>query len=187
MPYRLTKIYTRTGDDGFTNLGDKRLSKDDLLVEALGNVDELNSCLGFVHSLGSSNKALQDALSQIQHELFDLGGELHLPKRIVISAEKVTRLEETLDTWNKTLPPLQEFLLPRGNPASAACHIARTVCRRAERSLVRLHRQTPLDNPLMLRYLNRLSDLLFVAARLLARESGEHDILWDNKKEERRP
>ena len=181
MPYRLTKIYTKKGDQGYTHLGDKHLSKDDLLVEAVGTIDELNSQLGFVLSQQIADKKIEIELTRIQHELFDLGGELHVPERIIITAEKITHLEEKLDHWNETLPPLKEFLLPRGNSKSAACHVARTVCRRAERSLVRLHRQTPLANPEILRYLNRLSDLLFIIARILARESEEKEVLWDNK------
>lgn len=182
MPYRLTKIYTRQGDEGYTTLGDKRIPKDDLLVEALGTVDELNSFIGFILSLQIKNKDIENCLTQIQHTLFDLGGELHLPQRIAITAQQVTYLEERLDSWNKTLPPLEEFLLPRGNPKSAASHVARTVCRRAERCLVRLHRQVMLSNPEILRYVNRLSDLLFVIARMLARESAEKEILWEQQK-----
>lgn len=181
MPYRLTKIYTRKGDEGFTTLGDKRISKDDLLIEALGTVDELNSVIGFIVALQIKNKEIENCLTQIQNTLFDLGGELHLPERVVITAEKVTHLEHMLDAWNKTLPPLKEFLLPRGNAKSAASHVARTVCRRAERCIVRLHRQVTLNNPEILRYLNRLSDLLFVIARLLARESDEEEILWEHE------
>jgi len=179
---RLTKIYTRKGDEGYTLLGDQPIPKDDLLVEAIGTIDELNSTIGFIISLHIQNKDIEQCLTQIQHQLFDLGGELHLPERITITAEKVTALEEMLDRWNQTLPPLKEFLLPRGNSKSAACHISRTVCRRAERALVRLHRQVALHNPQMLRYLNRLSDLLFVMARMLGLESEEKEVLWENKK-----
>ncbi|VVC75279.1 Cob(I)yrinic acid a,c-diamide adenosyltransferase [Aquicella siphonis] len=180
MPYRLTKIYTRKGDEGYTTLGDKPLPKDDLLIEALGTVDELNSVIGFIVSLQIRDKAVETVLTQIQNDLFDLGGELHLPQRAAITAEKVTRLEETLDAWNQTLPPLKEFILPRGTPPSAACHVARTVCRRAERSMVRLHRQVTLENPQILRYLNRLSDLLFVTARRLASENSETELQWQH-------
>jgi cob(I)alamin adenosyltransferase len=179
---RLTKIYTRQGDTGQTTLGEKRIPKDDLLVEAAGTLDELNSTIGFVLALQVQTKEIVEALTQIQHDLFDMGGELHVPKHRVINAEKVSRLEQHLDAWNATLPPLKEFLLPRGNPPSAACHVARTVCRRAERCMVKLHRQTPLSNLEILRYLNRLSDLLFVAARMLAREQEGKEILWDHEK-----
>lgn len=181
MPYRLTKIYTRKGDKGYTTLGDKRISKDDLLIEALGTIDELNSAIGMVISLDVKNKEIENCLTQVQNDLFDMGGELHLPERVAITAEKVTYLEQMLDSWNKILPPLKEFVLPRGNPKSATSHLARTVCRRAERCLVRLHRQVSLNNSEMLRYLNRLSDLLFVIARALARQSSDEEVLWEHE------
>lgn len=179
MPYRLTRIYTGQGDQGYTSLGDNRLPKDDLLIEAIGTLDELNSFIGLIISLHIHTPSIENCLTNIQHDLFNIGGELHLPERIVITAVKVTQLEQALDEWNNTLPPLKEFLLPRGNTKSAACHIARTVCRRAERCMVRLHRQVTLHNPEILRYLNRLSDLLFVAARKLAEETQEEEILWE--------
>ena len=178
---RLTKIYTRKGDEGYTTLGDRSLSKDDLLVEAVGTVDELNSAIGLVLALPIQEKDIKQCLTQIQHDLFDLGGELHLPEHIAITAGKIVQLEQQLDAWNATLPPLKEFLLPGGNPTSAACHIARTVCRRAERCLVRLHRQMSLTNPDILKYINRLSDVLFVTARMLAKETLAQEILWDRK------
>jgi len=182
MPYRLTKIYTRQGDDGFTVLGDKQISKDDLLVELMGTIDELNSTIGFILSQNIHDKEIEQCLTQIQNELFDMGGELHLPTHLVISAEHVTRLENWLDGFNSTLPPLKEFVLPRGNPGAAATHVARTVCRRAERCAVRLHRQVTLYNPQILRYLNRLSDLLFVIARRLARETDSEEKLWEHER-----
>lgn len=181
MPYRLTKIYTRSGDKGYTTLGDKKISKDELLIEALGVIDELNSNIGFILSLQIKNKDIEACLTQIQNDLFDIGGELYFPQKMVISAEKITYLENKLDEWNEKLPPLQEFILPRGNPPTAATHMARTVCRRAERVLVHLHRQTPLQNEELLRYLNRLSDLLFVIARTLAHESHAEEKLWEHK------
>lgn len=181
MPYRLTKIYTRKGDDGYTHFGDSRIPKDDLILEALGTIDELNACIGFVTSLHIENKAIEESLTQIQNDLFDLGGELHVPEHQAITANKVTFLEQTLDTWNDTLPPLTEFVLPRGNTKCTAAHIARTVCRRAERCLVRVHRQVALKNLELLRYLNRLSDVLFVAARMLARESEGEEVLWQHE------
>src|SRR5579871_3721756 len=122
MPYRLTKIYTRKGDEGYTTLGDKKISKDDLLIEAIGTIDELNSSIGMIIALKIKDSEIKNNLTQIQNELFDLGGELHLPERIAITAENVSRLEQMLDHWNKTLPPLKEFLLPRGNPPSASAH-----------------------------------------------------------------
>jgi cob(I)alamin adenosyltransferase len=181
MP-RLTKIYTRTGDDGYTNLANNRLSKDDLLVEAVGTVDELNSAIGLCLSFQDSQSNIAEQLTAIQNDLFDLGGELHFPTHIAITIDKTKHLEETLDQLNSTLPPLQEFILPRGNSASTACHLARAICRRAERALVRLHRQVPLNNPEMLRYLNRLSDLLFVISRKLATITKEKEILWEHDK-----
>lgn len=179
---RLTKIYTRKGDTGYTQLGNDRLSKDDLLIEALGTIDELNACIGVIMAAGIKNKEIETTLTQIQHDLFDLGGELHVPQHKAITEKQTLNLEKKLDAWNHTLPPLKEFVLPRGNRASAACHVARTVCRRAERALVRLHRQVPLNNVELLRYLNRLSDLLFVAARQLSKESDEQEVLWNHEK-----
>ncbi|MBX3709046.1 MAG: cob(I)yrinic acid a,c-diamide adenosyltransferase [Gammaproteobacteria bacterium] len=180
MSYRLTRIYTGKGDKGLTTLGGNTLPKDDLLIEALGTIDELNSVIGFIISLQISDKKIEACLTQIQNDLFDLGGELHLPERIAITPEKISQLEQSLNEWNNLLPPLKEFLLPRGNPKSAATHIARTVCRRAERAMVKLHRQISLNNPEMLRYLNRLSDVLFVIARMLARETNEKELMWEH-------
>lgn len=179
MPNRLTKIFTRKGDEGYTSLGDSRLSKDDLIIEALGNIDELNSCIGLIIATRTEDEAVYNLLTQIQQDLFDFGAEMHIPERVSMTPEKVKWLETQLETMNKTLPPLKEFLLPRGNQASAACHLARTICRRSERSFVRLHRQTTLANPEMLRYLNRLSDLLFVTARILARTNAEAELMWE--------
>ena len=181
MPYRLTKIYTRTGDDGHTSLGKKRVAKDDALIEALGTIDELNSSLGLILAFNVEHPHIREDLIQIQHELFDLGAELIMPERVVIIAEKITRLEHSLDKLNADLPMLQEFLLPGGNPKSAHCHLARTICRRAERRLVHLHQANPLENNELLRYLNRLSDWLFVVARVLARETNNMEVLWEKK------
>lgn len=185
MSNRLTKIYTRTGDDGYTSLNDSRLPKDDLLVEAVGTVDELNSFIGWIISHPIQHPEIKVELKKIQHQLFDMGGEFHLPDRIAIQATDVTRLEETLDRWNSTLPPLKDFVLPGGNAASSACHIARTVCRRAERCVVKLHRQVMMENKEIMRYLNRLSDLLFVTARMLAKESNELETLWEHRESDR--
>ncbi len=181
MP-RLTKIYTRKGDKGYTALGKNQFSKDDLLIDVIGTIDELNSMIGLVITLYTKDGKIEDCLTRIQNDLFDLGGELYVPEHVAITADKITWLENRLDEWNDTLPPLEEFLLPRGNPASAACHIARTVCRRAERCLVRLHRQMPLNNLEMLRYLNRLSDLLFVMARILALKTDKQERMWEHEK-----
>lgn len=177
MGHRLTRIYTRTGDDGTTGLGDgARTSKDSLRVEAFGTVDELNSAIGVVltHPLP---EAVATSLTAVQHELFDLGGELCIPGRRVMTDAQVMRLEETLDTLNSELAPLKEFILPGGSAAAAACHVARAVCRRAERRVISLHRAEAL-NPSALRYLNRLSDLLFVMARYVNARAGVRDVLW---------
>lgn len=182
MPYRLTKIYTRQGDEGYTQLGDKKIPKDDALVEVIGTLDELNSNIGLALAFAIADTTIRECLTRIQHDLFDMGGELHLPAYKAITAEKVTFLEKQLDAWNDTLPPLKEFVLPRGNPACAAIHVARTVCRRAERCLVHRHRQVPLDNPELLRYINRLSDLLFVIARILGREDDQPELLWEHER-----
>lgn len=144
------------------------------MLETLGTIDELNSIIGFMVSLRIDRKDVEDCFTRIQNDLFNLGGELYLPERIAITPEKVSYLEQQLDTWNQTLPPLQEFLLPRG-----ACHMARTICRRVERCVVRLHRKRTLANLEILRYINRLSDLLFVASRILAQENGKPELMWE--------
>jgi cob(I)alamin adenosyltransferase len=177
MGHRLSKIYTRTGDDGTTGLGDgTRTSKDDVRVEAYGTVDELNSVVGLLltHDLPTAIHAL---LTDIQHELFDLGGELCIPGRSVMSPQQVQRLERQLDTLNAGLAPLKEFILPGGTAAAALCHIARTVCRRAERRIVTLSRSETV-NPSTIAYLNRLSDFLFVLARYLNAVANRPDVLW---------
>jgi cob(I)alamin adenosyltransferase len=177
LGYRLSKIYTRTGDKGSTGLGDgTRVDKDSLRVEAFGTVDELNSVVGLLmtHELSGTVAA---RLTAIQHDLFDIGGELSIPGHSVVSDEKVKRLEEFLDSLNENLEPLREFILPGGTAAAAVCHLARTVCRRAERRVVTLAREETV-NPASVRYLNRLSDLLFVLARSLNRSAGVPDVLW---------
>lgn len=178
MSYRLTRITTRTGDDGKTHLGDRnRIPKDDARIEALGTLDELNSSIGMVLAQPFQHDALKKALQQVQQDLFDLGGELCPPYRPAVSSKTVLRLEQWIADWNAALPPLTEFILPNGNMASATCHLARTICRRAERCLVTLHHDEIL-NPDILRYMNRLSDVLFIAARVLARETSTDEILW---------
>jgi cob(I)alamin adenosyltransferase len=178
MGNRLSKIYTRTGDDGTTGLGDgTRVAKDDARVEAYGTVDELNSVLGVLLAVPNLPADITACLTQIQHDLFDLGGELCIPGHALITAAQVTRLEELLDAFNEPLPPLKEFILPGGGPAAATCHLARTVCRRAERRVWTLAHSTPL-NPEPARYLNRLSDLLFVLGRVLARQERGGEVLW---------
>lgn len=177
MGHRLSKIYTRTGDAGDTGLGDgSRVAKDCLRVEAYGSVDELNSIIGMVlaHAIPT---AVKDCLEDIQHDLFDLGGELSVPGYEKLTPAYSTRLEQQLDGFNAELPMLKEFILPAGGHATSACHLARTVCRRAERRVVSLQREEAI-NPAIITYLNRLSDLLFVIARVLARHEHGHEVLW---------
>jgi cob(I)alamin adenosyltransferase len=177
MGHRLSKIYTRTGDDGSTGLGDgTRVPKDHVRVEAFGTVDELNSFLGLL-LCEPLDHALHSELTRIQHTLFDLGGELCIPGRRVLAEAQVTELEDLLDRLNADLAPLKEFILPGGTRAAALCHLARTVCRRAERRVYSLSCREPVS-PVTLKYLNRLSDLLFVLARALNRASGTPDVLW---------
>lgn len=177
MGNRLTKIYTRTGDDGSTGLGDgSRIAKDALRVETFGSVDETNAHIGVVLSLPAPD-SVRHCLLVTQHRLFDLGGELCIPAHNVINDRHVAELEDWIDSLNRDLPPLKEFILPGGSPAAAHCHVARTVCRRSERLLVALQRQDTI-NACSLRYLNRLSDLLFVAARVIARAEGGNEVYW---------
>jgi len=173
---RLSKIYTRTGDAGTTGLADgSRVDKDSLRVDAMGDVDELNANIGAVLEQPLDD-AVRDLLTDIQHALFDIGGELAIPGHTAVTSGYVDHLEQRLDGLNAQLPPLKEFILPGGGPAAIACHLARTVCRRAERKLVSLARAEQV-NADSRRYLNRLSDLLFVLARSLARkERGE--VYW---------
>ena len=177
MGHRLSKIYTRTGDKGTTGLGDgARVDKDSLRVEAYGTVDELNSAVGLVLSAELPD-AVRDCLTRVQHELFDLGGELGMPGTTLIPDGYVAGLEHTLDSFNADLPPLKDFILPGGSEAAARCHLARAVARRAERRLISLARNETV-NEATIRYLNRLSDLLFVVARVLARHDGGSEVLW---------
>ncbi|HEX6571115.1 MAG TPA: cob(I)yrinic acid a,c-diamide adenosyltransferase [Steroidobacteraceae bacterium] len=178
MGHRLSKIYTRTGDDGSTGLGDGvRVPKEHLRVEAYGTVDEANSALGLVLAVRGLPEAVVSTLTEIQHDLFDLGGELCIPGHRAITAAYVERLEQTLDRFNDDLPPLKDFILPGGGPAAAACHLARTVTRRAERRVWALARAEAVA-PEVAQYLNRLSDLLFVVARVLARHENGSEVLW---------
>ena len=179
MGNRLSKIYTRTGDDGSTGLGDgSRVDKDSLRVEAYGTVDEANSAIGVVLACDSLSADIRSSLTEIQHDLFDLGGELCIPGHVAISQLFVDRLEHDLDALNADLPPLKDFILPGGGTAAAACHLARTVVRRAERRVQTLHKSEPVSE-FTLRYLNRLSDLLFVMARVLARVESGQEVIWD--------
>ncbi|HEY3785539.1 MAG TPA: cob(I)yrinic acid a,c-diamide adenosyltransferase [Steroidobacteraceae bacterium] len=178
MGNRLSKIYTRTGDDGTTGLGDgSRVPKNGARVEAYGTVDELNSTIGVLLAVPGLPTDVSACLIVIQHELFDMGGELCIPGHHVITAGHVSRLEETLDRFNDPLPPLKEFVLPGGGPAAAACHVARTIARRAERRVLTLAGREAVS-PEVLKYLNRLSDLLFVLARVLARQEQGTEVLW---------
>lgn len=178
MGHRLSRIYTRTGDDGTTGLGDgERVPKDSPRVEAFGTVDEANSAIGMVLAVPGLPEPVATCLVTVQHDLFDLGGELCLPGTTLIPAAYVSRLESELDRFNADLPPLKEFILPGGGPAAAACHLARTVARRAERRSWTLARVEAV-NPEATRYLNRLSDLLFVLARVLARHEQGREVLW---------
>ena len=179
MGNRLSKIYTRTGDDGSTGLGDgSRVPKDSARVAAYGTIDEANSAIGLLLA-APVPAAIHDQLTRIQHQLFDLGGELCIPGHAAIQDADITALEQALDAHNADLPPLKEFILPGGGEASARCHLARTIVRRAEREAVALARLEAV-RPQALRYLNRLSDLLFVLARVLARASGAGETTWDH-------
>jgi len=182
MGNRLSKIYTRTGDDGTTGLGDgSRVPKDSVRVEAYGTVDELNSAVGVLLAVPGLPPAVSACLTQVQHELFDLGGELCIPGHRVITAAQVTQLEQALDGFNDALPPLKEFILPGGGPGAAACHLARAIARRAERRVWALARVEAV-RPEVTQYLNRLSDLLFVLARVLARHERGAEVLWRHER-----
>jgi cob(I)alamin adenosyltransferase len=181
MGHRLSKITTRTGDAGETGLGDgTRVAKDSARVQALGDIDELNCVIGLVLAEEVSRE-VRDALDQVQHDLFDLGGELSIPGHKLLKPSRVVALEQALEAWNAGLEPLKEFILPGGTRAAAAAHLARTVCRRAERSVVALGRKDKVGDPAR-RYLNRLSDLLFVAGRLLNRHAGQNDVQWRHER-----
>ena len=181
MGHRLSKIYTRTGDKGTTGLGDgSRVEKDHIRVEAFGTVDELNSAIGLIRA-EELPQGMDELFSEIQHRLFDLGGELSIPGYTVIEAGDTLALEQTLDNYNESLPMLKEFILPAGGRATAQCHLARTICRRAERRVYTLSKSETV-NSASIAYLNRLSDLLFVIARVLARFENGEEVLWKPKK-----
>jgi cob(I)alamin adenosyltransferase len=178
---RLSKIVTRTGDTGTTGLGDgSRTTKDSLRIDAIGDVDELNSSIGLLlcEELPARVRA---ALLDIQHDLFDLGGELCLPGMAIMKDAQVARLEELVDEFNRDLPMLKEFILPGGTRPAAIAHLCRTICRRAERSMVRLNTAEPLSDAAR-RFINRLSDLLFILGRQLNRAGGRGDVLWQKGK-----
>ena len=179
MGNRLSKIYTRTGDDGTTGLGDgTRIAKDSARVSAYGTVDEANSAIGVVLATDLPTD-ISVLLTTVQHQLFDLGGELCIPGHAAIFDADITALEDALDRHNAALPALKEFILPGGGEAAARCHLARTIVRRAERETVTLARHDAV-RPQAIRYLNRLSDLLFVLSRVLARASGHGEVLWNH-------
>jgi cob(I)alamin adenosyltransferase len=181
MGHRLSKIATRTGDDGTTGLGDgRRVSKHDARIEAIGDVDELNSHIGVLlcETLPDDVRA---ALVRIQHDLFDLGGELSIPGHTMITDGHLAQLDGWLADYNATLPPLKEFILPAGSRAASLAHVCRTVCRRAERAIVALG-ATDTIHAAPRRYVNRLSDLLFVLARVLNRADGGSDVLWQHER-----
>ena len=178
MGNRLSRIYTRTGDDGTTGLGDgARVDKDAPRVEAYGTVDEANSAVGLVLAVPGLPASVAACLTEVQHDLFDVGAELCIPGHRVVTDAYATRLETVLDAFNESLPALKEFVLPGGGAAAAACHVARTVVRRAERRVWSLSRVEAVA-PEVPRYLNRLSDLLFVVARVLARHERGGEVLW---------
>jgi cob(I)alamin adenosyltransferase len=176
---RLSKIYTRTGDDGTTGMADgSRVAKDDLLVHAIGDVDELNSQLAILASY--TDDALLVSIRSIQNELFNVGAELTM-NQAMIGPQHVDALENALDELNQGLTPLKEFILPGGGLAASHCHVARAICRRTERSLVSLDRQSKL-NHYLLAYINRLSDYLFVLARAISQHEGADEIYWQSER-----
>ncbi len=182
MGNRLSKIYTRTGDDGTTGLGDgSRVNKDDPRVAAFGDTDEANSAIGMVLAVRDIPDEVRRCLVEVQHKLFDLGGELATPGYRAIKNEDIDWLESQLDGFNDHLPPLKEFILPGGGPAAAACHLARTITRRAERQVWTLAKRDAIPAEITM-YLNRLSDLLFVIARILARHEGGSEVLWRHQR-----
>jgi cob(I)alamin adenosyltransferase len=177
MGHRLSKIVTRTGDAGETGLGDgTRVAKDSPRIEAIGTVDELNSVLGVLLAEPLPD-TITACLTDVQHDLFDLGGELSIPGHFAITDAHVTRVEAAVETFNADLAPLKEFILPGGSRAAALAHVARTVCRRAERLLVHLAATQSVSERSRV-YLNRVSDLLFVLARAINRAAGQPDVLW---------
>ncbi len=181
MGNRLSKIYTRTGDDGTTGLGDgSRVAKDSARVCAYGTVDEANSAIGLVLATELADD-IRDLLTTVQHQMFDLGGELCIPGHAAINDDDITALERHLDRYNEALPPLKDFILPGGGEAAARCHLARTIVRRAERETVTLAHHDSV-RPEAIRYLNRLSDLLFVLSRVLARAGGHGEVLWNHER-----
>jgi cob(I)alamin adenosyltransferase len=184
MGNRLSKIYTKTGDDGTTGLGDgSRVSKDSARVTAYGTVDEANSAIGVLLACNVPDD-IRTLLTMVQHQMFDLGGELCIPGHSAIDDADIERLEHQLDHYNDPLPALKDFILPAGGEAAARCHLARTIVRRAERESVTLSHHDAV-RPQAIRYLNRLSDLLFVLSRVLARHDGHGEVLWNHEQRKR--
>ncbi len=184
MGNRLSKIYTKTGDDGTTGLGDgSRVSKDSARVTAYGTVDEANSAIGVLLACNVPDD-IRTLLTMVQHQMFDLGGELCIPGHSAIDDADIDRLEHQLDHYNDPLPALKDFILPAGGEAAARCHLARTIVRRAERECVTLSHHDAV-RPQAIRYLNRLSDLLFVLSRVLARHDGHGEVLWNHERRQR--
>jgi cob(I)alamin adenosyltransferase len=181
MGHRLSKIYTRTGDDGSTGLSDgSRVRKNCPRMQTIGSIDETNSLLGLLIAELNPADPLVPVFTSIQHDLFDLGGELSIPGAAMVSAARVSWLEERTDEFNADLPPLKNFILPGGSRAAAVCHLARTVCRRAERDMVGLASEEAVNQD-GAHFLNRLSDLLFVSARVVARRDGGQEVLWQQR------
>ena len=177
MGHRLSKIVTRSGDAGETGLGDgTRVAKDSLRIDAIGDVDELNSCIGLILTENLPHE-INQCLINIQHDLFDLGAELSVPVYINITERQVHYLEELINHHNEHLPPLEEFILPGGSRAASFTHLARTICRRTERTVIKLSKNDVVSE-MTRKYLNRLSDLLFVLSRTLNRHAGQNDVLW---------
>ena len=186
MGNRLSKIYTRTGDDGTTGLGDgTRVPKDSARVASYGTVDELNSVIGMVLAQDIA-APIRETLTQIQHDLFDLGGELCIPGMVMISDADIARLESTLDGFNDDLPALKDFILPGGDMAAACCHLARTVCRRAEREVISLQRESDVRGEAV-RYLNRSVGFAVRAGTCARSQSGHGEVLWQHERRKRPP
>jgi cob(I)alamin adenosyltransferase len=184
MAHRLSKITTRTGDAGETGLGDgSRVPKDHPRVRALGELDELNSAIGLLLA-EAPPREVAELLGEVQHDLFDLGGELSIPGHAMLEEAQVERLDAAIEQWNAELPPLKEFILPGGTHAAAVAHLARTICRRAERSVVALGEREKVSDAAR-QYLNRLSDVLFIAGRRLNRHAGRRDVQWRHERKKR--
>ena len=181
MGNRLSNIYTKTGDDGTTGLANgERVEKSHIRIDVMGDIDELNSLIGIVEASGVQDH-ISSYLRNIQHRLFDIGGELAVPGNAAIGPNCSERLEELIDTYNEDLPDLKEFILPGGEMSASICHLARSVCRRAERKMFSMSKSEYV-NPESLKYINRLSDLLFVFARTLNQGKGGKEIFWDSER-----